>query len=235
MSYGKLYLIPNFLSPDQTGNFIPDFNKTLVKHIKHFVVENSKPARALIKHLMLEHKQDELKLWQLNEHTTDSELPKIIEEALLNNDCGLISDAGLPCIADPGWQLVWLAHKKNIQVIPLPGASSIFMALMASGLNGQNFAFNGYIPIDKNLRSKKIKDMEYQILKNNQTQIFMETPYRNHQLFADLLSTCQPNLKLCIAANISSSNEYIKTTTINEWKKAEVNIHKIPTIFILGV
>jgi len=233
MTHGKLYLIPNFLSPQNSGQFIPEMVKKSVQHIKHFVVETPKPARALIKHLMLKHKQDDLKLWELNEHTKDNQIHELLE-AMVDEDCGLITDAGLPCIADPGYQLVKLAQTKNIQVIPLPGASSIFMALMASGFNGQQFCFNGYLPVDKVLRAKKIKDLEQLVIKFGQTQIFMEAPYRNNQLLDDLIKNCYANTGLCIAANITAINEFIVTKTLKAWALQKPDLHKIPVMFVMG-
>ncbi len=234
MAYGKLYLIPNHLADDSPTNFLSEMVIQQSHHIKHFVAESEKECRALIKKLKIAIPQSELKIWMLNEHTKASEYIYLLDALNDETDCGLMSDAGLPCVADPGYQLVALCHQKNIQVIPLPGASSIFMALMASGFSGQNFSFNGYLPIDKPARAKKLKEMELDILKRNQTQIFMETPYRNNQLLEDILKICGAETKLCIASNIASANEFIKTKTLREWQKQKPDLHKQPTVFVIG-
>jgi 16S rRNA (cytidine1402-2'-O)-methyltransferase len=215
--YGKLYLIPNFLSADNSDDFIAEMVRRLVHHVKNFVVENEKQARALIKRLQLAHPQNELNIFLLNEH----------------NDAGIISDAGLPCVADPGSALVALAQTKNIDVIPLPGGSSMIMALMASGFNGQQFAFSGYLPIDKNPKIKRIKDIEA-LAHRGITQIFMETPYRNNQLLTEIIAQCNPQTKLCIACNISSEKAWVKTKTLAQWKKNLPELHKIPCVFVMG-
>ena len=234
MSYGNLYLIPNFLSSQNQNNFLPELVKKMAHHIKNFVVETEKDARALIKKLELANPQNELQIFILNEHTESHSYHHLLSALENNQDAGIISDAGLPCIADPGFQLVTLAHKKNIKVIPLPGASSIFMALMASGFSGQNFAFTGYLPIDKVQRLKQIKELEKLVFSKHQAQIFMETPYRNNQLLADLIKNCAPSTLLCIACNISAPDEFISTKTVAEWGKLELDLHKKPCIFILG-
>ena len=230
--YGKLYLIPNFLSADNSDDFIAEMVRRLVHHVKNFVVENEKQARALIKRLNLQHPQSELQIFLLNEHTAAQEVPKLLQ-ALENNDVGIISDAGLPCVADPGSALVALAQTKNIEVIPLPGGSSMIMALMGSGFNGQQFAFSGYLPIDKNPKIKRIKEIET-LAHRGITQIFMETPYRNNQLLTELIAQCNVQSKLCIACNISSEKGWVRTKTLGQWKKNLPELHKIPCVFVLG-
>lgn len=232
--YGKLYLIPNVLSDDNTDDFIPEMVKRMVHHIHRFVVENEKDARALIKKLKLEKAQSELKFWKLDEHTPESEVANLLESLENGLDAGIITDAGLPCIADPGSLLVALAHRKKIEVIPLPGSSSILLTLMGSGLNGQSFAFNGYIPVDKTQRAKRIQFLE-QLAVKGQTQIFMEAPYRNNALFADILQNCKPNLRLCIGCDLTAKAGFIRTKTISEWKKEIPDLHKKPVIFIIGI
>ena len=231
-NYGKLYLIPNFLSEDNSDDFIAEIVRKMVHHLKNFVVENEKQARALIKRLQIEHPQSELKIWLLNEHTSAIEIPDLLK-ALEYEDAGVISDAGLPCIADPGADLVSLAQIKNIEVIPLPGASSMMMALMGSGFNGQQFAFSGYLPLEKPQRIKRIKELESYMYRGT-TQLFMETPYRNNHLFDDIIQNCSSLTKLCIACNISSEMGWVKTKTIAQWKMAKPDIHKKPSIFIFG-
>lgn len=235
MKYGKLYLIPNFLSNEANTDFLPEMVKRMSHHIKNFVVESEKEARALIKKLQLATPQNELQIFILNEHTETKSYHQLLKALENEQDAGIISDAGLPCVADPGYQLVALAHQKNIEIIPLPGASSIFMALMASGFSGQNFAFTGYIPIDKALRVKRIKELEREAISKMQAQIFMETPYRNNQLLEELIKNGFPNTLLCIACNVSSPNEFIKTKTLKEWANAKPDLHKKPAIFIFGV
>jgi len=234
MEHGKLYLIPNFLANDCQNDFLPEMVKRMTHHLKNFVVESEKEARALIKKLQLATPQNELQIFILNEHTEAKTYHHLLKAIENNQDAGIISDAGLPCVADPGFQLVALAHQKNISVIPLPGSSSIFMALMASGFSGQNFAFTGYLPIDKSLRIKRIKELERELTTKQQAQIFMETPYRNNHLFDDLVKNCNANVLLCIACNISATDELIKTKPIKEWAKLKPDLHKKPTIFILG-
>ena len=235
MKYGKLYLIPNFLAKDSQNDFLPEMVKRMSHHLKNFVVESEKEARALIKKLQLATPQNDLQIFILNEHTESKTYFELLKSLENEQDAGIISDAGLPCVADPGFQLVALAHQKNINVITLPGSSSIFMALMASGFSGQNFAFTGYLPIDKVLRVKRIKELERELSSKQQAQIFMETPYRNNHLFDDIIKNCNPNILLCIACNISAEDELIQTKTIKDWAKQKIDLHKKPTIFILGM
>lgn len=233
-SYGKLFLIPNFLSEENDENFLPNIVSQKINHIKNYIVESEKEARRLLKNLKISTPQNELEIHLWNEHSNKKEAPLFLELFKNGIDVGLISDAGLPCIADPGNEIVLLAHQKNIDVIPLPGASSIFMALMASGMNGQNFVFHGYLPIDKKLQIKKIKEMEFDSASKNNSQIFMEAPYRNNKLFSELMNTCNSQTKICIAANISSGKQFIKTQTVENWKNKIPELHKIPVIFIIG-
>ena len=223
------------MAKDSQNDFLPEMVKRMSHHLKNFVVESEKEARALIKKLQLATPQNDLQIFILNEHTESKTYFELLKALENEQDAGIISDAGLPCVADPGFQLVALAHQKNINVIPLPGSSSIFMALMASGFSGQNFAFTGYLPIDKVLRVKRIKELERELTSKQQAQIFMETPYRNNHLFDDLIKNCNPNILLCIACNISAEDELIQTKTIKDWAKQKIDLHKKPTIFILGM
>lgn len=233
-AFGKLFLIPNVLASENPDTFIADYVRLQVNHLRRFIVETEKDARALIKRLRLETPQQDLLLWNWNEHNNHKEAALLLEAVSNGQDCGLITDAGLPCIADPGSEIVALAHQQKIEVVPLPGASSILMALMASGLNGQCFAFNGYLPIDKIARGKKIKELELEAIRKNQTQLFMEAPYRNNQLLADILKQCNPQTKLCIARNISSANQLIQTQTCKQWLAQSPDLHKQPVIFAIG-
>jgi len=233
-TYGKLFLIPNFLADDNPDSFLAQYVREQIHHLKHFIVETEKDARALIKRLNIDTPQAELKLFLWNEHSPKNEVSYLLKALENGADAGIITDAGLPCIADPGSDVVALAHQKNIAVIPLPGASSILMALMASGLNGQNFAFNGYLPIDKIARGKKIKELETEARKKNQSQLFMEAPYRNNQLFEDVMKYTDGNTRICIAMDVSGSNQLIQTKTSKQWQYEKIDLHKKPVIFIIG-
>ena len=204
---------------------------TLIKNTKYFIFENEKPGRAFIKEISPEKNQSELNISVLNKHTIEKEIKNFLNPCLSGNDIALISDAGCPGIADPGSEIVRLAHQNKIKVIPLVGPSSILLALMGSGMNGQNFKFNGYLPIEKNERKKKIKILENKSLIT--TQIFMETPYRNNKFLSTLLVTLRPETKLCIACDLTLSSEYIKTKEVKIWKSTKVDIHKRPTIFLI--
>lgn len=231
-TYGKLFLIPNLLHPENPDDFICDMVRRMAHPLRNFVVENEKQARALIRRLKLQHAQNDLQFWLLNEHTTPQEFPALLK-ALEGEDAGVISDAGLPCVADPGSALVALAQAKGIEVVPLPGAGSLMMALMGSGFSGQKFTFSGYLPIDKGPRVKALRDLEAQALRGT-TQIFMETPYRNLQLLESLVQNLQPQTHLCIACNLSAPDGWVKTKTLAAWKKQTPDLHKKPCVFVLG-
>jgi 16S rRNA (cytidine1402-2'-O)-methyltransferase len=232
--FGALYLIPNVLSDKHQDDFIPDMVRKMTHHLKHFIVENEKDARALVKKLKIETSQQEIKLWQLNEHTEAIEIENLLTALANGQDAGLLSDAGLPCIADPGSNLVKLAHQKNIKIIALPGSSSIVLTLMGSGFNGQQFTFNGYLPIDKNQRAKKIQAMEQLAIKG-QTQLFMEAPYRNNQLLNDIFQNCNPQTKLCIGCEVCTDDGFIVTKTLGAWKANLPELHKRPVMFAFGI
>ena len=232
----SIYLIPTHLSNAPLSNVLPDYNFKIIKQIKYFIVENIRTARRFLKQVDRTINIDELTFFELNEHTDKTLLISYIEPIKNNNDIGIISEAGCPAIADPGADIVAIAQEKNIKVIPLVGPSSILLSLMASGFNGQSFAFNGYLPIDKNERTNILKRFEKKIFSEHQTQIFIEAPYRNVQLVDDLCKTLNENIKLCIAVDITSENEVIKTKTIQQWKKnvdSIGSIHKRPAIFLL--
>lgn len=230
----KLYLLPNLLSESPWQNVLPIHNAEIINNISFFIVEDIRNARRFLKKVNRDINIDLLTFMELNKHTPDVQKNSYLDFIRQGNDMGIISEAGCPGVADPGAEIVKLAHKRNIEVVPLIGPSSILLALMASGLNGQNFAFTGYIPVKKPERLKRIQLLENQALYHRQSQIFMETPYRNNHLLNDLLSTCQPNTSLCIAADITSENEMIKTKTISDWKKNPPDLEKKPVIFILG-
>ena len=232
----SIYLIPTHLSNAPLSNVLPDYNFKIIKQIKYFIVENIRTARRFLKQVDRTINIDELTFFELNEHTDKTLFISYIEPIKNNNDIGIISEAGCPAIADPGADIVSIAQEKNIKVVPLVGPSSILLSLMASGFNGQSFAFNGYLPIDKNERINTLKRFEKKIFSESQTQIFIETPYRNVQLVEDICKTLSDNIKLCIAVDITSDSEIIKTKTIRQWKSTIDSIgtiHKKPTIFLL--
>lgn len=230
---GKLYLIPSTLGDGPVPDVIPDNVNKIINTINFFIVENERTARRYLLKLGLEKPVDELTFFILNKHTKPGEIYDFLRPAQKGRDTGLLSEAGCPCVADPGSPIVRLAHEKNIPVLPLTGPSSILLALMASGLNGQNFCFNGYLPKKRPERIKKIKLLENLSSQENQTQIFMETPYRNMHVLEDIVCACHADTLLCIAADITLENEFIKTKTIKEWKKSLPEINKRPTIFLL--
>ena len=209
----------------------PEFNDSIINSIDYFVVENIKVSAAFIKKTYPQ-KEINYDNFELLNENDQIETSKHLSPCIDGKNIGLLSDAGCPNIADPGSKLILHAHENNIKVIPLVGPSSIFLAMMGSGLNGNNFSFNGYLPIDENERSRKIKKLEIISLKNNQSQIFIETPYRNQKLLNEFLKYLNNNTYLCIAKNIGSNNEYIKTKKIHEWKKLKFTIDKEPTIFV---
>ena len=234
MKQGKLILIPNLIGEN---NFQDSITKKIVQTIKKtnfYIVENIRSARRYIKKIVPEKSIEEINFFAYGKHNTFNIEEDFLQNILSGNDIGLISEAGVPAVADPGSKIVEYAHQYNIKVIPLVGASSILLALMSSGMNGQNFAFNGYLPIDKKDQIKKIKYLENISKKTNQTQIFMETPYRNNKLFKTLISVCNNNTKLCIATNITQDNESIITKDIREWKTMKINIDKQPSIFLIS-
>ncbi|WP_298541072.1 SAM-dependent methyltransferase [uncultured Aquimarina sp.] len=230
---GKLYLIPTRLGDDVPLEVLPISIKKVLEQVNHYIVENEKPARRFIKKVSPSKSQRSLIIHSVNKYTDASEIPNYLAPCLNGESIGLLSDAGCPGIADPGAEVVRLAHEKGIQVTPLVGPSSIFLAMMSSGMNGQNFCFNGYLPIDKSERKSTIKSLEKNSLEKDQAQIFIETPYRNDKMLADLVSILNPGTRLCIASDITLTTEYIATKTIEEWKNEQIELHKKPTIFII--
>jgi 16S rRNA (cytidine1402-2'-O)-methyltransferase len=232
---GTLYLIPTSLGDEAPVSILPDYNREVIKKLSHFVVEDLRTARRFLKKILPEINIDALSFYILNEHSTKEEIAALPKTLLEGNDLGLLSEAGLPCVADPGAKLVAHAHETGARVIPLSGPSSIFLALMASGFNGQNFAFNGYLPIDKRERAVKIRELEATALQTGQTQLFIEAPYRNRQMTDALLESLHPFTKLCIAVDITLPGEFIRTRTAEQWKKSGYpEINKKPAVFLLG-
>ena len=230
---GKLYLIPVTMGDCEPMDVLAQTIPRAIELINTYIVENEKTARKFIKSVVPSKIQSELILKTLNKHTEIKEHQLMIQPCLEGINVGLMSEAGCPGVADPGAVIVKLAHEKGIQVVPLVGPSSILMAMMASGMNGQSFAFNGYLPIDKSDKKQALKNYEKLSFDKNQSQLFIETPYRNNKLVEDLLQALQPNTHLCIAADISLPTEFIKTMRVSDWKKALVDLHNRPTLFII--
>ena len=228
-----LYLIPNLISDDSVARVIPEFNREIIRTLKIFICEDIRTTRRFLKSIDKTIDINQILFFELNKHTKVEDINEYLNPCEKGESVGVISEAGLPCIADPGNIIVKIAHQKDIRVVPLSGPSSIFMALMSSGFNGQNFAFNGYLPIDKTERIKKIKQLEQKSRYENQTQIFMETPFRNNKLFTELLSILNPNTYLCVAINITAQDEFIKTKKISDWKKVKYDFDKKNCIFII--
>lgn len=229
-----LYLVPNTLSDDEWQNVLPSSILSVVSETRFYTVENLRNARRFLKQINNEINIDELTFFELNKHTSSDELPAFLKPLEQNENVAVISEAGCPGVADPGAEIVKIAHQKGYKVVPLTGPSSVILALMASGLNGQNFAFNGYLPVKQQERTKVILNLEKQVYLSGQTQIFIETPYRNNQIIDDLLKTCSSSTLLCIAANLTGKNEFIATKTISVWKKTKPDLHKQPAIFLIG-
>ena len=230
---GKLYLIPTTMGDCDPMDVLPQTVKRSIDFIDYYIVENEKTARKSIKGVHPEKKQSELKLFVLNKHTETKEHLDFIKPLLEGKNMGLMSEAGCPGVADPGAVIVKLAHEKGIQVIPLVGPSSILLAMMASGMNGQSFTFNGYLPIEKGEKKTALKNLEKLSQDKNQSQIFIETPYRNNKMLEDILQAINPATHLCIATDITLPSEYIKTMRASDWKKTKVDLHNRPTIFII--
>lgn len=231
MPSGTLYLFPVTLGETEVSLVIPAHNIELIKTISVFIAEDAKNARRFLKQCGYPD-LSKAEILLLNEHTKGSELPSLINELFQGKNIGLLSDAGCPGIADPGAEVVKHAHSKGIKVVPLVGPSSIVLSIMASGFNGQNFAFNGYLPIEKPARAKRIKELEQLIYKNNQSQFFIETPYRNSSLFDDLLLNLNSGTALCLGINLTTSSEIILTKSVSEWKRtAKPDLNKVPAVF----
>lgn len=230
---GNLYLIPCTLGDTPPLEVLPFLVKKAVEEIDYYIVEHEKNARAFIKSIVPRKSQPDLHLQTINKFTNELEIPDMLAPCHEGYDVGIISDAGCPGIADPGAAIVAQAHLQYIKVVPLVGPSSILLALMASGMNGQNFAFNGYLPIDKQDRKKEIKRLERLSGDTGQSQLFIETPYRNNQMLESLLSSLHQDTQVCVACDITLSSEYIKTLTVQRWKKEKVDLTKRPTLFII--
>lgn len=245
---GTLYLIPNTLGPCEDGasdpltSLIPEQVQACTAGLEYFIAENAKTTRAFLKLVAVRHPLarplQEIRIAELNVNTAEAALPQLLQPLLQGEDAGLISEAGVPAVADPGANLVRMAHEHGIRVRPLVGPSSLLLAVMSSGLNGQSFAFNGYLPVDASQRAKQIRMLEERSRKERQTQLFIETPYRNAALLDTLASTCQPGTLVCVATDLSLASESIATRTAGAWKKQLTagkapDLHKRPTVFLL--
>lgn len=228
-----LYLIPCSLGETNFDRILPQYNAEIVSSIKYFIVEDLRSARRFLKKVNPAIVIDDLTFFVLNQHTTATELSSYIKPMAQGHDMGVISEAGCPAIADPGADVVAMAQSQQFKVVPLIGPSSILLALMASGFNGQSFAFVGYLPVQPADRVKALKKLENRIYSESQSQLFIETPYRNMKMLDDILNNCQPNTKLCIAADITLETEFIVTKTVKAWKGNVPDLSKRPTIFIL--
>jgi len=229
---GKLYLIPTTMGAANPLQVLPIQVKEIMEDLDIYIAENEKTARRHIKQLLPEKQQSILKFFSLNKFTEATEIPSFLNDCKEGLDIGLLSEAGCPGVADPGAEIVKIAHSEEIQVIPLVGPSSILLAMMGSGMNGQRFTFNGYLPIDKKERKKEIKDLERLSSEKQEAQIFIETPYRNNKLLEDFLQLLHPTTRLCVACDLTLPTEYIVTKPVSEWSKTKTDLHKRPAIFI---
>ena len=228
-----LYLLPVTLGETSVEKVLPSYNKEIILGIKYFIVEDVRSARRFLKKVDGNINIDELSFYPLNKHTSSEDISGYLEPLIGGNSMGVISEAGCPAVADPGADVVAIAQRRNLKVIPLVGPSSIILSVMGSGFNGQSFAFHGYLPIEPSERQKRLKELEQRIYSEHQTQLFIETPYRNNKMMEDILKACRPQTKLCIAANITCEGEYIKTRTVKEWKGNLPNLTKVPCIFLI--
>lgn len=229
-----LYLIPVTLGPTAIDKVLPAYNREVILGIRHFIVEEIRTARRFFKAVERSIDIDSLTFYEMGKHADANRFSQFLAPLRKGESVGVISEAGCPAVADPGADIVAIAQREGLQVVPLVGPSSILLAVMASGFNGQSFAFHGYLPIDSAQRSKRLKQLEARARAEKQTQLFIETPYRNAKLFADILSACSPQTKLCVAAGLTTDDEYIRTRTLKEWKqKGLPDLGKIPAIFLI--
>ena len=228
-----LYLLPVTLGDTPIEKVLPSYNKEVILGIKHFIVEDVRSARRFLKKVEQNIDIDELTFYPLNKHTSPEDISGYLKPLEEGNSMGVISEAGCPAVADPGADVVAIAQRRNLKVVPLVGPSSIILSVMGSGFNGQSFAFHGYLPIEAGERMKRLKELEQRVYNEHETQIFIETPYRNEKMMEDVLRACRPQTKLCIAANITCEGEYIKTKTLKEWKGHFPVLGQVPCIFLI--
>ena len=235
MAYGKIYMLPCPISEGNPYDVLPEGNRAVMAALDYFIVENVRTARRFLSAAKIGRPIEELEFAECNEHTTAMEIEPLLRPVLEGRSAGIISEAGLPGVADPGADVVALAQAKGIEIVPLVGPSSLLMALMASGQNGQSFAFNGYLPIKPAERSKALRHFERRAHTEGQSQIFIEAPYRNEKLLGDMLSTLMPTTRVTVAVDITSPTQVIRTLSVAEWRKMPApEMHKRPTIFIIG-
>lgn len=228
-----LYLLPVTLGDTPVEKVLPSYNREIILQIRHFIVEDVRSARRFLKKVDRDINIDELTFYPLNKHTSPEAISGYLKPLQEGNSMGVISEAGCPAVADPGADVVAIAQRKNLKVVPLVGPSSIILSVMGSGFNGQSFAFHGYLPIEPGERQKRLKELEQRVYSEHQTQLFIETPYRNNKMLEDILKACRPQTKLCVATNITCEGEYIKTKTVQEWKGHLPDLSKIPCIFLI--
>lgn len=228
-----LYLLPVTLGDTPIEKVLPAYNREIISGIKYFIVEDVRSARRFLKKVDSAICIDELTFYTLNKHASPEDISGYLKPLLEGHSMGVISEAGCPAVADPGADVVAIAQRRNLKVVPLVGPSSIILSVMGSGFNGQSFAFHGYLPIDPADRTKRLKELETRVYAENQTQLFIETPYRNQKMLEEILKTCRPQTKLCIAANITCEGEYIKTRSVKDWKGHLPELNKIPCIFLI--
>lgn len=228
-----LYLIPVTLGDTEISKVLPEHNAGIIAGIRHFIVEDVRSARRFLRKVDPQFDIDGSQFFELNKHTQPEEVANYLKPLQGGKPMGVISEAGCPAVADPGADVVAIAQRKGLKVVPLVGPSSIILSVMASGFNGQSFAFNGYLPIRPEERVKKLHQLEHRIYNEEQTQLFIETPYRNGKMIEDILKNCRPQTKLCIAANLTCEGEYVCTRTVKEWKGRIPDLSKIPCIFLL--
>ncbi|MFV0590218.1 MAG: SAM-dependent methyltransferase [Draconibacterium sp.] len=229
-----LYLVPNVLAEGDWQNVLPASVFPVLSNTRFFIVENVRTARRFMKLVNREIDIDVCTFYEINKRTDPKDMPRFLKPLEEGNDVAVISEAGCPGVADPGADVVRIAHQKGLKVVPIVGPSSILLALMASGLNGQDFAFRGYLPVKPNERSRELANLDKKVRSTRQTQLFIETPYRNNHLVDDILKSCSPSTLLCIAANVTGKNEFIQTKTVQQWKGKVPDLHKQPVIFLLG-
>lgn len=228
-----MYLLPVTLGDTAVERVLPPYNREVILQIRYFIVEDVRSARRFLKKVDASIDIDKLTFFELNKHTQPEVISGYLQPLVEGHSMGVVSEAGCPAVADPGADVVAIAQRKRLKVVPLVGPSSIILSVMGAGFNGQNFAFNGYLPIDPSERARRIKELENRVYSEDQTQLFIETPYRNRKLLEEILHVCRPQTRLCIAANITCEGEYIRTRTVKEWKGRLPELNKIPCIFLI--
>lgn len=228
-----LYLLPVTLGDTPVSKVLPQYNTEIILGIRHFIVEDIRSARRFLRSVCSDFDIDGSQFFELNKHTSPAEISGFLKPLIDGKPMGVISEAGCPAVADPGADVVAIAQRKGLRVVPLVGPSSIILSVMASGFNGQSFAFHGYLPIKPDERAKELRRLEQRVYNEDQTQLFIETPYRNNKMVDDILKNCRPQTKLCIAANITCDGEYVRTRSVKEWKNNVPDLSKIPCIFLI--